>query len=292
MNKMNILFLILMVAFQRQLFARLSDQQTLLMAGAGITIAQYEAATTGMNDCQALQYYLQNMFIATGVVQRAVIKGYLIYRNHVKPSGNFVGCDLGFVAGSTPTVLKAPADLTGANFESSTMNGIKLNAALLDRVSMKGALLQNAIFDDASAVAQTVIFTDADLTGASFNEVFMVLPYFNNATLTNATFTHAKLPQANFVGATLTDTQFFICDLQDADFSGATCNGTKFYNVRGTLTVSGTNLINADFAQTTMLYFYYDVNNPPIFNNTTMPDGTTCTGADCIKHFLDLSTLS
>lgn len=289
---MNIKVIFFMVGMMcSSLSARLADEQMQVMAGAAFTVAEYEAATDGMTDCQALQYYLHNTMGLVSAIERAVIKGYLIYRNYQKPAGDFAACDLGFVAGQEPTVLKAPADLTGANFEGATMTGVKLNSALLNRVNMKDATLTNAVFDNSSAVAQTVILTGANLTGASFNEVFMLLPYFNTANLTNATFTHARLPQANFQSADLTDTEFFICDLQDADFTGATCKGTKFYNVRGTVYFSGTDLTDADFDQTTMLYFYYKADNPPIFSNTTMPDGSKCTGADCIKHFLDFCDL-
>ena len=267
--------------------ARLSSQEGYIMAGAGFTLAQYQEATSEMTDCATLQYYLQNQMGVTEAISRAITRGYLMYRDHDGSGGDFTSCDLGFIPGSTNTVLSASADLTDANFSSATMDGANFSSAMLNRVNMEGASLQSAIFDFANAAYQTIILTSADLTGANFDTTWFVQPYFNSADLTDALFSNAKMRNANFQNANLTNAEFFLCDLHGADFTGATCNGTKFYDIRGTITFFGTDLTDADFEKTTMLYFYYDESNLPVFSNTTMPDGTKCTGDECIKHFYD-----
>jgi uncharacterized protein YjbI with pentapeptide repeats len=128
------------------------------------------------------------------------------------------------------------ADLRGADLGESKMNeaildGVhhtegSVNKALLEGVSLKGAVLMGTMFIESS-------LRKADLTGANLTGA-----RFDRATLDGADFTRAQLNGANFTGTSMLGTI-----LHDADISGSLIYGTSVWDLQTNQGTKQDNLI-------------------------------------------------
>jgi len=91
-------------------------------------------------------------------------------------------------------------------FEEKDIEAANLSGAYFEKVSFKGAKLNNSLI------------TDSILTYANFE----------NAELIGTDFTNADLRHANFKGANLSKADFEIANCKGADFTGAILDGASF----------------------------------------------------------------
>ena len=152
-------------------------------------------------------------------------------------------------------VFFAGADLRGEDFSGQELRGADFTGAMLDRANFSNADLAGAIFDQVSAVAAN--FSFSKMSGATFSgKTVQNDPYgsvyvsikganFSNADLTGASFElvdaeGANFTSANMSGVRLSDSSFVWADFSNAVldsaqislsyFNGAHLIGTSFRN--------------------------------------------------------------
>src|ERR1043165_796634 len=138
------------------------------------------------------------------------------------------------------------ADLTGFDFSQTNLNDANLNDAILVNstfvgASLKKTSLQHAILKHSTflhTVGDRADFTNADLTGVSFNlseclGAKFVCAKFYEATLLGGTFAKSTFRKADFTLAVISGADLAQCTFFHAGFSGALLHGvllgkTKF----------------------------------------------------------------
>lgn len=188
--------------------ARLSDTNQQIMTGYCATVqttfqAELDAKA---NDCEKLQYLLNNEVVGCSIINNATLH-YILHKDHAGTSLNFDACNLGYIHGETDNVLTHAAVLHGGDFSSASMVGVKLNHALIDRVNFKSTDLTSAVLNHVEAHSH-LIFESATLTNATLYYARLANVSFKNANLTGAQLNHAWLINCDFSGADLTDAVF------------------------------------------------------------------------------------
>ena len=142
----------------------------------------------------------------------------------------------------------------------------------IDHADFTAANLEGAAFHNYGAWSPTggrvsstqagVIFRDARLKGARFNDVALDAPDFRGADLTEASMSGCKTKDANFAKAILRDAALLNSRFVNADFSGADLRGANLMNCDLTnakfdganltgANLRGAQLIGADFSKAT-----------------------------------------
>jgi len=110
------------------------------------------------------------------------------------------------------------ADLSGADFFQSDLQGVKLSRASLDGADLQGVELSRASLDGADLSRAKLNI--ADLTDTNLSDYHMegnVRMYtFNGTNLTHANLTHANLTHANLTRANLSNAILLATDLREA----------------------------------------------------------------------------
>jgi len=120
-------------------------------------------------------------------------------------------------------------NLNGANLSGMNLAGGNFRNSLLDRVNLKGAKLDDAIFDGSLFYLSDFSFaslTGAQVAAASFSET-----NFEGANLARAVVRFSVLDRANFKSARLRLATFQHCSLLDCDMSQAQLGLTVFAGV-------------------------------------------------------------
>lgn len=111
------------------------------------------------------------------------------------------------------------AELPGANFTNSTMNGAVFTAADLTAADLSGANLEGANF--SSAKLDQARFRRARFADGMWMEINGTAVDMSGASLAKAMIIKCRLPGISFAGGEILDNIFMECDFSGADFSGA-----------------------------------------------------------------------
>ncbi len=133
--------------------------------------------------------------------------------------------------------------LDGANFREANLSGVNLLLARGGGVCFAGADLTEANFDSSS-------FIGADFSGATLVRACCPGAYFAHAKLVGADLTRANLAEARLIGANLTDATLTEADLNsalltEANMTNADLTGCRVYGISAwDVTLEGANQRN------------------------------------------------
>ena len=148
--------------------------------------------------------------------------------------------DAGLISGKPPFVNLQRSDLSGIQFDGSSLSGCNLGGAKLDHASFQWTWLTKAHFSGASLVRATM--SSAYLMDANLEYTLLEKTDFYSANLSRASLIKARAPNANFARAHLEDTVMRDIDLTKANMRKANLKGAYLLGAR----MSGSNLRNAD----------------------------------------------
>lgn len=138
-------------------------------------------------------------------------------------------------------------------------------------------------------------FTNANLTGTSWQQSDITSTNFTNADFTDATFDSTIDTDSNYSNATFTNAILspqeeieFHSVFQGSNFTGANFTGTIFGDVDNESEFTDTNFTNATFTDANLLgtTFTNATFTGATWSNTTCPDGTNSddNGNTCVGH--------
>ena len=159
-------------------------------------------------------------------------------------------------------IIELGADFSRADFESISLQRIRLPGAILDGIDLRGIRADEAVFNGASllnADFSETYFLEADLSGATLDHANLSGSEFRRVDLSQASLRFATLHAVNFVkadlnsadllGATLTEAGLAMADLRDANLKGTNLKDAVLRDAKlpDASQLNGAELVNVDF---------------------------------------------
>jgi len=148
--------------------------------------------------------------------------------------------EAGLISGNPSFVDLRRSDLSGIQYEASSLSGSNLGGANLDHSSFEWTWLSDAHLSGASMIRATL--SSAYLTNANLEYVLLQEADLYSANLESASLIKAKAPRANLARANLEGAVMRDIDLTGANMRKVRAKGAYMLGAR----MSGANLRNAD----------------------------------------------